>query len=305
VPKKRKRIIAEVQPTSKAAELAEAMAEVLGSAAVHRADNSDRGVPRMFIPSGVPELDLVLDREGRGWPVGRIVEVFGAEATCKTALGFALVAQAQKMGGDGILWPCEGEYDEWLAKQYGIDLSRLILGDDETVEGVFGSFTKAMRKVSRTGLLVGMIDSIAGMNTRAELEDLAETGEIKRDRSAQIRALMLSSAIRKTAATIPRTNTILFCVNQVRTQTDVQFGDKNKPPGGFALRFHSSIRLKLEMLGKYKRTRQGKPYVAGIKLKVTAVKNRLARPYQEALVLLDYDKGLLPMPKKKKKGKKE
>jgi recombination protein RecA len=146
-----------------------------------------------------------------------------------------------------------------------------------------------------------MIDSIAGMNTQAELDDLEETGEIKRDRSAQIRALMLSSAIRKVAAKIPRNNTILFCVNQIRTQTDVQYGEKNKPPGGFALRFHASIRLKLEIIKKYKRTRKGKVYTAGVHLKVTAVKNRLARPYQEALICLDFEKGLLPMPKKKKK----
>lgn len=298
----KKKIVREVEPVSYIGKIVEAVSSVLGSEAVHKADSSDRGVPRMFVPSGVPELDLVLDRKGRGWPVGRIVEVFGAEATCKTALGYSLIAQAQKLGGDGVLWPCEGEYDEWLASKYGVDLSRLVLGDDETVEGVFGSFSKSITAIGRKGLMVGMIDSIAGMNTKAEMAELAETGEIKRDRSAQIRAMMLSSAIRKVAGRIPRTNTILFCVNQIRT-ADSQFGTTHKPPGGFALRFHASIRLKLEMLGKYTRTRNGKKYVAGIKLRVTAEKNRLARPYQQAHVLLDYDKGLLPMPKKKKKGK--
>ena len=302
--KKKKKIVREVMPTSQISELAEAVSDVLGSHAVHRASSSDRGVPRIFIPSGVPALDLVLDREGRGWPVGRIVEVFGAEATIKTGIGLALIAACQEMGGDGIIWPCEGEYDEWLALRYGCDLDRLILGDSQTVEGVFGSFYKSMSKVGRKGLMVGMIDSIAGMNTEAELAELEETGEIKRDRSAQIRALMLSSAIRKVAGAIPRTNTILFCVNQIRTQTEVQYGEKNKPPGGFALRFHASIRIKLEMIGKYTRTRKGKKYVAGVKLKATAVKNRLARPYQEAYFLLDYDKGLLAMPKKKKKKRK-
>jgi recombination protein RecA len=215
--KPKKKIIREVQPTSQIAQLAEAVSEVLGSHAVHRASDSDRGIPRLFIPSGIPDLDLVLDREGRGWPVGRIVEVFGAEATIKTGVGLALIGKCQQMGGDGILWPCEGEYDEWLALKYGIDLDRLILGDDATVEGVFGSFSKAMTKIGRKGLLVGMIDSIAGMNTKAELEDFEATGEIKRDRSAQLRAMMLSSSLRKTAAAIPRTNTILFCVNQIRS----------------------------------------------------------------------------------------
>lgn len=297
--------IRKVQLTSQISELVEAVSAVLGSHAVHKASNSDRGAPRMFIPSGVPELDLLLDREGRGWPVGRIVEVYGDEATAKTGLGLSLIAQCQELGGDGILWPCEGEYDEWLAERYGVDLSRLILGDSETVEGVFGSFSKAMSKVGRRGLMVGMIDSIASMNTAAELEEFEETGVIKRDRSAQIRALMISSAIRKVAATIPRTNTILFCINQIRSNPDVLFGSPKQSPGGKALKFHASIRLKLEPLGKYTRQKQGKQYVAGMKLRITLIKNRLARPYQEALMLLDYDQGLIPMPKKrKKKGKK-
>lgn len=302
--KQKRKIVREVQPASQIGELAEALTEVLGSHAVHRASDSDRGVPRIFIPSGVPELDLVLDRKGRGWPSGRIVEVFGAEATIKTGIGLSLISQCQKMGGDGVLWPCEGEYDEWLAKQYGVDLTRLVLGDTTTVEGVFGSLSKLLPKVGLKGLMVGMIDSIAGMNTEAEMAELEETGEIKRDRSAQIRALMLSSAIRKVAGIIPRTNTILFCVNQIRTQTDVQYGEGTKPPGGFALRFHASIRLKVEMIGKYKRTKKGKPYVAGVKLRITAIKNRLAKPYQQAHVLLDYEKGLLSMPKKKRKKRK-
>ncbi len=299
--KKRKRkIIREVQPVSHIGDIAEAVAEVLGKEATHRADFTDRGVPRIWIPSGVPGFDPLLDREERGWPVGRIVEVFGDEATAKTALGLSLIAQCQKMGGDGVLWPCEGEYDEWLAEKCGVDLSRLILGDSATVEGVFGSLSKTMNRVGRKGLMVGVIDSIASMNTQAELDELEETGEIKRDRSAQIRALMLSSAIRKVAAVIPRTNVLLFCINQVRSNPDSMFGTK-QPPGGKALKFHSSIRLKLEPLGKYTRQRQGKKYVAGMKIKATVIKNRLARPYTEAMMLLDYDQGLIPMPKKKRK----
>lgn len=298
------RIVREVEPTSQIDGLASALTSVLGSDAVHKASDSDLGEPRMFIPSGVPDLDLVLDRDGRGWPVGRIVEIFGGEATCKTGIGYALIAQAQKMGGDAILYPSEGNWDEWLADQYGVNLDKLILGDDETVEGIFGSFHQAIRKVGRKGLVVGMIDSIAGMATRAELEELEEKGEIKRDRSAQIRALMLSSALRKMGALVPRTNSILFCVNQVRENTDVMFGEKVKPPGGRALKFYASVRLKLELMGKVKRTRQGKQYVAGFKIRITAVKNRLARPYQQAEILLDFEKGLLPIEATKRKGRK-
>jgi recombination protein RecA len=292
--KHRGRIVREVQPQSSIGEIAKAVASVLGQEAVHLGSDSDQGEPRIFIPSGVPDLDLVLDRKGRGWPVGRIVEVFGGEATCKTGLGYALIAQAQKMGGVGLVYPAEGNWDEWLALQYGVTLRDLVLGDDETVEGIFTSFNRVLSKVGKTGLAVGMIDSVAGMATRAELEELEEGGTIKRDRAAQIRALMLSAALRKLGGKIPRTNAILFCVNQVRDAVDVSFGEKSKPPGGRALKFYASIRLKLETLGKLTRTRKGKKYVAGFKLRITAVKNRLARPYQQAEIILDYDKGLLP-----------
>lgn len=300
MPRRRgKKIVREVEPVSSISRIADAVASVLGTERVHNADNTERGEPRLFIPSGVPDLDLVLDRGRRGWPVGRIVEIYGAEATCKTGVGYALIGQAQKLGGDAILYPAEGNWDEWLAERYGVDLSKLILGDDPTVEGVFTSFNQAMQVTGTSGVLVGMIDSIAGMSTRDELDALEDGEPIKRDRAAQVRALMLSAALRKLGGIIPRNNAILFCVNQVRENPDVVYGEKKKPPGGMALKFYASIRLRLEILGKYKRTRKGEKYVAGLKLKVTAEKNRLARPFQEAKILLDYDEGLLPMPKKK------
>jgi recombination protein RecA len=287
--------------------IAEAVASVLGSEDVYKAHNSDQGTPKMFIPSGVPDLDFVLDRKGRGWPTGRVVEIYGGEATCKSGIGYALIAEAQKLGGNALLYPAEGNYDEWLAEQYGVDFERLVLGDNETIEKIFGSFSKAMRK-SSDNILIGMIDSIAGSSTQAELDEFEETGIIKRDRSAQIRALQLSNALRKIGASIPRTNSILFCVNQIRENPDAMlFQKKTKPPGGRALKFYASIRLELEAIKKVKRTVKGKQVVAGFDLRITAVKNRLARPYQEAEIYLDYEKGLLPKrkPKKKKVGRKK
>lgn len=292
---KKKRIVREVVEAPPIDAICKALVSALGSDAVHRGSDSDLGEPRAFIPSGVPDLDLVLDRQGRGWPAGRLVEIFGGEATCKTGIGYALITQAQKIGGSAVLYPCEGNYDEWLAEQYGIDLDNLAIGDDETVEGIFTSWQRVMRAAGKDGVVVGVIDSIAGMTTRAELEE----EELKRGRSAQIRALMISAALRKLGAEIPRTSCLLFCVNQVRENPDISYGEKTKPPGGKALKFYASVRLKLELLGKVMRTRGGKKYVAGFKIRITAVKNRLAKPYQTADIMLDYEKGLLPL----KKGK--
>lgn len=298
LPKTKKKIIRRVVRKSKLDELADAVAEELGSDAVHRGTMSDLGEPRLWVPSGVPDLDNILDRERRGWPSGRIVEIYGGEATCKTGIAYALIAEVQKMGGDAALFMGEGNYDEWLALQYGIDLEHLIIGDDNTVEGVFGAANRMMRAAPRQ-LMIAVIDSVAGLMTREELAAIERGDPFGRDRSAQVRALLISQAMRRMGAHVPRTNMILFLVNQVRDNPDAMYDKKAKPPGGKAIKFYSSIRLRLEIISKYKRQRGGKTFVAGFKLKLTSEKNRLARPWSEATILLDFEKGLLPIKKAK------
>lgn len=297
----KKKIIRRVVQKSKLDQLADIMAKELGSERVHRGSTSDQGEPRMFVPSGVPALDLVLDRKARGWPAGRIVEIYGGEATCKTGIAYALIAEVQKLGGDAALFLAEGNYDEWLAEQYGVNLNDLLLGDDNTVEGVFGA-TSNMLSIARKQLMINVVDSVAGLMTREELASIEAGEPFKRDRSAQVRALLISQAMRRLGARVPRTNMILFLVNQTRDNPDAMYDKKPKPPGGKAIKFYASIRLRLEIIQRYKRQRAGKTFVAGFKLKVTAEKNRLARPYQEGIFLLDFQKGLLPVPKKKAKA---
>lgn len=272
--------------------LAASISGVLKSKSVYKGSNSDQGEPRLFIPSGVPDLDLVLNRDSKGWPCGRIVEVFGASATCKTGMAYALLAEAQKMGGLGILYPTEGNQDDWLAEKYGVDLDQLLVIDDPTTEGIFASFNTAMKEMGKDGLLVAVVDSVAGMTTKDEMKAV-EKGEWDRSRAAQARALLISQSLRRIGALIPRTNCILFFVNQVRDNVDADYG-KPKPPGGQAVSFYSSVRLRLEMREKVKRKRQGKDRVVAFRLLVTSEKNRLAPPFQEGKIVLDFEKGLLP-----------
>lgn len=281
----------------------EALEGVLGNKNVMMCSDSDQGEPRMFIPSGVPDLDEVLHRDALGYPCGRIIELYGAEQTAKTAFGYALIAEAQNMGGLAILYPVEGNIDAWLATRYGVDLDKLIIGDSETVEGVFESFNRAMLAAPKNTVMVGMIDSIAGLSTREEMKAAKEGKPIGRDRSIQLRALLLSQALRRIGTLISKTNSILFCVNQVRDNTDAgPYEKKSKPPGGRALKFYASIRLELSILKRVKQTRNKKKFVTGFHLNVTAVKNRLARPYQEASILLDFERGLLPIRKRESLG---
>jgi recombination protein RecA len=275
---------------------------VLGSDSVHRSNHFDCADPEIFIPSGLPLFDTILDREGRGWPVGRIIEIYGAEATAKTGIAYSLIAAVQKMGGEAILYPAEGNVDHWMLERYGVDLDRLIIPPDPmkhgTVEGVFSSFRAALNNLTSDRLLVGVIDSVAGLSINSELTE----DDIQRDRAAQVRAFMMSKAMRKIGAIIPKKNAILFCINQVRAVGDDTTGRaKPKSPGGMALKFYASIRIRLEMVEKIWRQKSGQRYVAGFKIKATAEKNRLARPYETVTVMLDFEKGLIELPSKGKK----
>jgi recombination protein RecA len=303
MPRKKKprftRIVRKVSNYTDIDAVAASVAAALGKDSVYRARETHLGEPTDWVKSGVPDLDMILDRKKRGWPFGRIIEMFGGEQSCKTGIGYALLAEVQKLGGVAILFPSEGNYDQWLAERYGIDLDRLVIGDDETVEGIFTASTKAVNRLPVNGMLAIMIDSIAGTSTKAELEE----DELKQDRQAQLRAQFLSKAMRKLSAKIARKKVILFCVNQIREATDVLYGEKTKPVGGKALKFHASVRIKITVLGKMKRTKGGKIYIGGFRLRLESVKNRLARPYQQAELWVDFDKGLRPVKKQKRKKK--
>jgi recombination protein RecA len=302
-PKTVKRKIRRVKPAFGVDDVVASLESVLGGNSVHSGASSDQGEPTIWIPSSVPGLDIVLDREERGWPGGRIVEVYGGPGSCKTGLGYAVIAEAQKLGGVGVLYPCEGNYDEWLAKEcYGVDPARLVIPDEhDTVEAVFGSWTKLMRDAGKRGLIVGVIDSIANLSTKDELED----PEISRTRAQQIRALLISQAMRKIGARIPKTKTLLFCINQTREGETGPAGVKSKPkpPGGSSIKFMASVRLRLEVLQKRWKQRDGMKTVGGFDLRVTAEKNRMARPFQMSTLRLDFDNGWTD-PKAKKSKKK-
>jgi len=293
------RIVRKVSTYTDIDAVAASVVAALGKDSVYRARETHLGEPTAWVKSGVPDLDEILDRKCRGWPFGRIVEMFGGEQSCKTGIGYALLAEVQKLGGVAILFPSEGNYDQWLAERYGIDLDRLVIGDDETVEGIFSASTIAINRLPSNGMLAIMIDSIAGTSTKAELDE----EELKQDRQAQLRAQFISKAMRKLNAKIARKKVLLFCVNQIREATDILYGEKTKPVGGKALKFHASVRIKITVLGKIKRTRKGKVYIGGFKLRLESVKNRLARPYQQAEIIVDFDRGLLPVKHKKKASK--
>lgn len=312
------RLVRRVVPgSSDVAHIAGAVAAVLGTrGAVHRGSNSDMGEPRCFWPSGVPELDGVLDRKKRGWPAGRVIEVYGGPGTVKTGLGYALIAAVQARGGVGVLYPAEGNVDLWLLRRYKINPQQLIVVEPEVVAAPNGAgevagmtveqFTEGVAASLRADPnlpMVHVLDSVAGLLTREELLALALGVPMKRDRTAQVRALLLSATMRRFGAWIPKTSSTLFLINQTRDDPDVTYGPKSKPPGGKAIKFHASIRLELTIIGKWFAQTEGKKRIVGFNIVATSEKNRLAAPFQEGKFRLHFDRGLLPMVSTKAKSK--
>lgn len=279
---------------------AEALRNVLGSDAVHVGCTSDRGDPRLWVPSACAEINDLIS-EGKGWPMGRIVECFGAEATVKTGFGYDVIASIQEMGGIGVLLPTEGNIDEWLARRYGVDIDSWITPDVSTLEDVDATIMSTLDAVGRKTPIAFVWDSVAGTSTRAELEE----PELKKDRAVQLRAALMSKMFRRFGAVFPEYNAILFCINQVRDNPDAMFGDKDKPTGGRALPFYSCIRMRLTMTGKVARIVDGKKRVTGFKVKAYTKKNRISPPFQEAEILCDFEHGLMSVPEKKRVQRKK
>ena len=282
------------------AAVAEALRNVLGSDAVHIGCTSDRSNPRLWVPSSCAEINDLISR-GKGWPIGRIVECFGAEATVKTGFGYDVIAAIQKMGGIGVLLPTEGNIDEWLAKRWGVDINSWITPDVATLEDVDATIMSTLDVVGRKTPIAFVWDSVAGTSTKAELDE----PELKKDRMVQLRAALMSKMFRRFGAVFPEYNAILFCINQVRDNPDAMFGDKDKPTGGRALPFYSCVRMRLSMTGKVTRTVAGKKHVMGFKVKAYTKKNRISPPFQEVEVLCDFEKGLISVPDKQSRPKKK
>lgn len=280
--------------------VAKALRGVLGSDAVHIGSTSDRGDPRFFVKSQSDDInDLISD--GLGWPGGRIIECYGGEATVKTGFGYDVLASIQRMGGIAVLLPTEGNIDEWLARRWGVDTDAWLTPDVSTLEEVDATILTTLKRVGKKQLIAFCWDSVAGTTTKAELE---EEG-LKGSRAAQIRAQLMSKMFRRFGSTFPEYNALLFAINQVRDNPDAMFGEKDKPTGGRALPFYSTVRVKLTMTGREHRQRNGKKKCIGFRVKAYTKKNRIRAPFQEVEVFCDFEKGIIPIPKKKKKKAKK
>jgi recombination protein RecA len=219
------------------------------------------------VSTGCISLDLALGVGGL--PYGRIVEIFGPEASGKTTLCLHVIADAQKKGGVAAFIDAEHALDPQRAKAIGVNIDDLLLSQPDTGEQAL-EITETL--IRSGGVDVIVIDSVAALVPKAEIE-----GEMG-DSVIGLQARLMSKAMRKLAGSINKSKCMVIFTNQLREKIGVMFGNPEVTPGGRALKFYSSIRIDLRKIGNI----QDGDVIVGSRHRAKVVKNKLAPPFRLA-----------------------
>lgn len=219
------------------------------------------------IPTGAFPLDIALGVGGL--PRGRIIEIYGPEASGKTTVCLSVIAEAQKRGGVAAFIDAEHALDPVWARTIGVKLDELLISQPDTGEQALEIAESLIRS---GGIDVLVIDSVAALVPRAEIE-----GEMG-DSVMGMQARLMSQALRKLTAVISKSKTVLIFTNQLRQKIGVMFGNPETTTGGMALKFYASVRLDVRRIETLK---QGDK-VIGSRTRVKVVKNKVAPPFRMA-----------------------